>query len=76
MELKENTSNISWVRVLFNQNGLNNPLSCYEVGKMGCKEIKEKFHGKGEGGIDTYSYVVHFSDGTGKEITNTFSVQN
>lgn len=43
---------------------------------MGCVDITEKFWGKDEGGLDMYSYVVHFADGTQREIIDdTFAVR-
>ena len=66
----------TWTQILFAPQGQNDPLSCYEVGKMGCVDITEKFWGKDEGGLDMYSYVVHFADGTQREIIDdTFAVR-
>lgn len=70
-ETKEET----WSQILFAAAGQNDPLSCYEVGKMGCTKITGKFWGKDSGGLETYSYIVHFSDGTQREIVDdTFAV--
>ena len=71
-ETKEET----WTQILFAAGEQNDPLSCYEVGKMGCTKITGKFWDKDAAGLDMYSYVVHFADGTQREIIDdTFAVQ-
>jgi hypothetical protein len=69
-ETKEET----WTRILFNAGKLNEPVSCYEVGIMGCTKIEGKYHGTTRGGLEIYSYIVYFQNGKQKEITNTLSV--
>jgi hypothetical protein len=61
--------------IVFGPRKINEPFSCYEVGTMGCSKIEEKYCGQDEGGLDMYSYIVHFEDGTTKEIVDTFSLK-
>jgi hypothetical protein len=72
--IKEETQEETWTRILFDADKLYAPISCYEVGKMGCTKIVGKFHGKDSAGLDMYRYIVHFDNGKSTEIVNTFSV--
>ena len=47
----------------------NQPLRAYQVGLMGCESINEIKNSDG-----SYSYLVTFSDGEKKLITNTILV--
>lgn len=70
---KENIT--GFTRIVFGPREMNEPFSCYEVGKMGCSKIEEKYSGIDKSGLDVYSYIVHFEDGTTKEIVDTLSVE-
>jgi len=71
----EETKEETWTRILFNIGKLYEPVSCYEVGKMSCSKIEEKYHCQDEGGSHQYSYIVHFENGTTKKIVDTFLVE-
>ena len=60
-------------RILFGSNEINTPLQCYQVGLLGCKEIKENHLGF-TGGIEICNYTVLFKDGSVITIDNAFYV--
>lgn len=56
--------------ILFGDRARNQPVSCYQVGLLGCiriEELEEEING---GNLPCFSYVVYFEDGTVAEIYN------
>jgi hypothetical protein len=71
----KNDGSIKYSQILFSPREEGQALACYEVGLMGCTEIKEKLYGKDENGLDITSYIVSFENAKPYEISPALSVR-
>lgn len=56
--------------ILFGDRARNQPVSCYQVGLLGCTKIEEFEEEINGGNLPCFSYVVYFENGTVAEIYN------